>query len=119
MFSFVSRTEEPRWFQVQYEKLLYYCFAYGVIDHSEMEYQHPVARDEYGKLPYDVQLRAPEERRRRLPSFAAAVAESFGSGSSSASKPPRTHFSKSSDTRSSLGDDGSRHSSDFVGETED
>ena len=34
--------EEPRWFQVQYEKLPYYCFACGVIGHSELECLHPV-----------------------------------------------------------------------------
>ena len=78
-----------------------------------------MARDEYGKLPYDVQLRAPEERRRSLLSFVGAAVESFRSGSSLASKPLGTHFSKSSETRSLVGDDGSRHSSDFVGETKD
>jgi hypothetical protein len=50
----MSRTEEPHWFQAQYEKLPYYCFACGVIGHSEMECHNPMARDEYGKLPYDV-----------------------------------------------------------------
>jgi hypothetical protein len=33
----ISKEEEPRWFQVQYEKLPYYCFACGVMGHSEIE----------------------------------------------------------------------------------
>lgn len=37
--------------------------------------------DDKGKLPYDVQLRALEEQRRRILSFAGAATESFGSGS--------------------------------------
>jgi hypothetical protein len=78
----------------------------------------PVARDEQGKLSYDAQLRAPEERRRRLQTFAGAVAESFGSGSSSAAKFMKTQHSKSSETRSSKGD-GSRHSTSCVGDTDD
>jgi hypothetical protein len=53
-----------------------------VIGHSEVECPHPVPRHAQGKLPYDVQLRAPEERRRSYQSF-------VGSGSSSVSKPPR------------------------------
>lgn len=115
----MSKTKEPCWFQAQYEKLPYYCFACGVIGHSKIDCHHPVARDEHGKLPYDVQLWALEERRRRLQSLAGAAAESFGSGSSSASRQPRTQHSKSGDACSSMGDDHSRHSSEHVGETED
>jgi hypothetical protein len=101
----MSKTEEPCWFHVLYERLPYYCFACGKIVHSEMDYATPVARDEHGKLPYDVELRAPEERRRRLQTFAAVAEESFGSGSSSAFKPQR---SRSNESRSSKGNDGSR-----------
>lgn len=38
-----------------------------------MECPTPVACNEDGKLPYDVDLRAPEEKRRRMQSFAAAA----------------------------------------------
>jgi hypothetical protein len=61
-----NKTEELRWFQSQYEKLPYYCFACGIIGHSELECNNPAVRDEFGKLPYDIQLRAPEDRRRRV-----------------------------------------------------
>jgi hypothetical protein len=105
----LSKTEDPLWFQVQYERLLFYCFCCGVIDHSKVDCLHPVPRDEQGKLPYDVQLRASEERRRRPQPFAGAAIESFRSGSSSTTK-PQTHHSRSGGTRSSLGDDVSRHS---------
>lgn len=52
----MSKTEEPRWFAVQYEKLPFYCFACGIMGHSEVECDQSVARDDEGKLPYDVQL---------------------------------------------------------------
>jgi hypothetical protein len=61
-----------------------------------------VERDEHGKLSYDVQLRAPEDKRRRVQSFVGAAAESFGSGTTSARKPPKSRFSRSGDDRSSL-----------------
>lgn len=72
-----------------------------------------------GKLPYDVQLRALEERRNRRHTFARAAAESFGSGSSSASKPPRAQYNRSGDGRSSVGDDSQRYSSEYVDDTKD
>jgi hypothetical protein len=86
----MSKSEEPRWFHVQYERLPYYCFACGTIGHSELECPTPVPQDEHGKLPCDAQLRAPRERRRRPQSFVGAAAESLGSGSSSASHPQKS-----------------------------
>jgi hypothetical protein len=62
----MSRMEEPYWFQVQYERLHYYYFVCGLISHSKVECPTPVARDEFGKLPYGVQQWAPKDRRRRL-----------------------------------------------------
>jgi hypothetical protein len=35
----MSKTEEPKWFGVQYEKLLFFCYACGVLGHSELECQ--------------------------------------------------------------------------------
>jgi hypothetical protein len=37
----MSRSEEPRWFEIHYERLPYFCFGYGVIGHSEVECPHP------------------------------------------------------------------------------
>lgn len=62
----VKKDDEPKWFKVQYEKLPYVCFSCGCVGHSDLECPTPVARDEEGKLPYDCQLRAPEEKRCRL-----------------------------------------------------
>jgi hypothetical protein len=76
----MSKSEELQWFHVQYERLPYYFFACGTIGHFELECPTPVSRDEHGKLPYDAQLRAPEERKRRPQSFAGAAVESWGSG---------------------------------------
>jgi len=99
----MSKTEEPKWFEAQYERLPYYCFSCGLMGHSEIDCPHPAPRNEFGKLPYDVPLRAPEERRRRVQSFAGAATESFGSGSSTY-RPSNDHCRSSVD-RSSLGDE--------------
>lgn len=40
----MSRGEEPKWFDAQYEKLPFYCFACGVIGHSELECPNPMKR---------------------------------------------------------------------------
>lgn len=62
----MSKAEEPKWFEAQYEKLPFYCFSCGLLGHSEIKCPHPAACNEQGKLPYDVQLRAPEEKRRKV-----------------------------------------------------
>lgn len=110
----INKNEDPRWFRVQYERLPYICFSCGKMDHSDLECLTPAERDENGKLSYDVQLRAPEERRRRQ-SFANAAAESIGSGTSTGSRPPRQH-NRSGGRGSMLG---SRHSNSFVDESDD
>lgn len=51
--------------------------------HTEVEYDSPAPRNSLGKLPYDVKLRASEDRRKRFQSFQQAAADSYGSGSSS------------------------------------
>lgn len=112
----MNRNEEPRWFQAQYERLPYFCFACGMIGHSEVECPNPMARDDNGKLPYDIQLRAKERKRRPL-SFASTTAESFGSGSSSAFRSQKQ--ASRSNERHSKAVDGSRHSSSFADDSEE
>lgn len=108
----MSKQEEPRWFEAQYERLPYYCFACGILGHSEVECLNPVAQNEQGKLPYDIQLCAPKERRRRVQSLAGAATDSFGSRSSSAPRQLWTH-SRSGDAWSSMGEEDShQYSSD-------
>lgn len=43
-------------------------------------------RNTEGKLPYDVKLHAPDDRKKRLQGFAQAAATSFGSSSSASSR---------------------------------
>ncbi|KAM0929714.1 hypothetical protein ACQ4PT_001418 [Festuca glaucescens] len=61
-------------FDLQYEKLPFYCFSRGLIGHGELECSDPAYRDDRGKLPFDRELRAPEDRRRKLQSFSQAAA---------------------------------------------
>lgn len=61
-----DRNARAEWFDIQYEKLPFYCFSCGVIGHTELECAEPECRNEGGKLPYDVKLRAPEEKKRRM-----------------------------------------------------
>ena len=85
--------------------------------HSDLECPTPAARDEDGKLPYDLNLRAPEEKKRRPQSFAAAAAaESFGTGSSSNRRHTSLNKSGGKVSRSA---DGSRHSESQVGDSEE
>lgn len=91
------RDAEPEWFDLQFEKLPFYCLSCGVMGHSEMECAHPVIRDASGRLPYDTKLRAPETKKKRTQGFLEAAAESFGSGSSAGSKQSRSSASRSED----------------------
>lgn len=72
-------------YDLQYEKLPFFCFACGVIGHSELECPNPSERDANGKWEYDNLLREPEERKKKLQSFAQAAAASDWSGSSNRS----------------------------------
>jgi len=93
------REANPEWFHLQYEKLPFFCFACGVMGHSELECVKEVARDSAGKLPYDVKLRAPEVKKKKLQSFAEAAAEQFGGGSSAGPKQPRGSVPKEGDKK--------------------
>jgi hypothetical protein len=61
-------------FELQYEKLPFYCHSCGFIGHGDLECRVPADRDDRGKLPFDRALRAPEDRRRKLQSFSQAAA---------------------------------------------
>lgn len=51
-----------------------------------------------GKLPYDIKLRAPEDKKKKVQSFSAAAADSFGSVSSGKS----SFFRRSSEKEDTL-----------------
>lgn len=96
-----DKNKPPEWFTVQYEKLPFFCKSCGVIGHSELVCSTPAQRNAQGKLPYDIALRTPEERRKKMQSLAEAAAESFGSGSSSNSRQPRDKSARSKEGRRS------------------
>jgi hypothetical protein len=93
----MKKDVEPEWFDLQYEKLPFYCLSCGIMGHSELECDKPVVRNASGKLPYDIKLRAPEMRKKKTQSFQEAAAESFGSGSSTGSKHSKGSVSKSNE----------------------
>jgi hypothetical protein len=78
-----KKAGDPEWFDVQYEKLPFYCLNCGVMGHSELQCADPVLRNEAGKLPYDVGLRAQDDRRKRLQNLVEAAAASYRSASPS------------------------------------
>ncbi|XP_040385781.1 uncharacterized protein LOC121056051 [Oryza brachyantha] len=90
----------PEWFEIQFEKLPFFCKSCGVMGHSELECANPAARNAQGKLPWDLHLRITEERRKKVQSFPAAVAVSFGSGSSSSSHQGRSSAARKDDKKS-------------------
>ncbi|KAK3129161.1 hypothetical protein QOZ80_6BG0472640 [Eleusine coracana subsp. coracana] len=68
----------PEWYDIQYEKLPFYCFSCGLMGHLDSECKNPQPRDAEGKLPYEKKkLRAPDDRRKPM-SFGQAASESYG-----------------------------------------
>jgi hypothetical protein len=57
--------ENPEWFDIQYEKLPFFCLACGIMGHSKLECDKQIAHDTLGKLPYDIRLRAPDVRKKK------------------------------------------------------
>jgi hypothetical protein len=51
---------------VRYKKLPSYCYSCGRIGHSSVECPSPVERDENGMLPYSVDLRALDEKNKKV-----------------------------------------------------
>ncbi|CAN6287729.1 unnamed protein product [Urochloa humidicola] len=92
-----DRSKPPEWYDIQYEKLPFYCYSCGLMGHTDLNCPNPAPRKADGKLPYDVKLRAPDDRRRRLQSFGAAAAESIGNSQGSGRSSSSRH---SSDRRS-------------------
>jgi hypothetical protein len=82
-----NKDSTPDWFEIQYEKLPFYCYSCGFLGHMDLECPTPAMRNSLGKLPYDVRLRAPEEKKKKPLSFGAATAEAFGKSSGSSKRP--------------------------------
>jgi hypothetical protein len=77
-----DRENPPEWYDLQYEKLPFFCHSCGVLDHGDLACAMPAPRNELGKLPYDVALRVSEDKKKKIQSLAHAAAETFGNASS-------------------------------------
>lgn len=62
---FSARQQTNEWYDVQYEKLPYFCFSCGIIRHSSIECPSPAARDDKGLLPYGENLRVPDDKKKK------------------------------------------------------
>uniref|UniRef100_A0A0D9XBK1 FAS1 domain-containing protein n=1 Tax=Leersia perrieri TaxID=77586 RepID=A0A0D9XBK1_9ORYZ len=107
------------WFDIQYEKLPFYCLSYGVMGQSQIECDKPLVRNPDGRLPYDAKLRVNDFKKKKLQSFVEAAAETFGSGSSSASEQSRGSASKSGDRRTGMGSRSSKAKGKTIGDDDD
>lgn len=94
------------WFDIQYEKLPFYCLSCGVMGHSQLECDKPLVRNAEGKLPYDGPLRVSDPKRKKVQSFSEAAAEAFVSGSSSTSRQSQGKMTRTEDRRSAEQRDG-------------
>lgn len=66
-----------------WKKLPFFCYLCGITRHTHLECPTPARRNALGKLPYELKLRASDERKKKLQSFGAAAAESFGNSTGS------------------------------------
>ncbi|CAN6173031.1 unnamed protein product [Urochloa humidicola] len=89
-----DRNKPPEWYDLQYEKLPFFCYSCGLMGHTGLECPTPAPRNALGKLPYDLKLRAPDDRKKKLQSFGQAAAESFGSSSMGGRRTSARHGSE-------------------------
>jgi hypothetical protein len=81
-FITIERRKIDEVYDIQYEKLPFFCFSCGVMGHSKIECLAPNDRDQQGKRGYNNSIRAPEEKRKKMQPFSHAAAASDWSGSS-------------------------------------
>lgn len=63
---FSSKRKTTEWYEVRYEKVPNYCYSCGIVDHSSIECPTPAERDANGLLPYGKDLRASDDRKKRV-----------------------------------------------------
>jgi hypothetical protein len=79
----------PEWFDIQYDKLSYYCSSCGAMGHLHLECDNLLICDAEGKLPYKTQLKVYDPKQKKFRSLSEAASEIAGSTSSSSSKQPQ------------------------------
>jgi hypothetical protein len=94
-FITIETKDRDEFYDLQYEKLPFFCFSCGIMGHSELDCPKPSERDADGKWEYDNRIRALGEKKKRVLSFAQAAAAVWDGA------PNRSESHSSSKTRSS------------------
>jgi hypothetical protein len=85
------------WYEIQYEKLPFFCKSCGIMGHSDLVCLNLALRDSNGRLPYDIELRAPDDsKKKKQASFGEMASGMFSAGS----HPSRTSGRSASPGRS-------------------
>lgn len=101
---FSAKRQAKEWYEIQYEKLPMYRYSCGIIGHSSIECLTPAERDENGRLPYSVNLRVSDERKKKnfeeLSGHSSSSPEKFCNVSSGQNTGSRDSGSQKLDDRS-------------------
>jgi hypothetical protein len=90
-------------FDWQYESFPHYCFSCGIIEHSSIECNNPIERDEEGKLPYSAdRICAPDERRKK-PQSTHSLSGSASAGQGRPSSPAKERPNQSGNNSGAVG----------------
>lgn len=59
-----AKRKSRDWYDIEYEQIPHFCFSCGRLGHSDLYCATPGARDENGDLPFKLNLRAPDDRKK-------------------------------------------------------
>jgi hypothetical protein len=65
-FITLENEKVDEYYDIQYEKLPFFCHSCGIMGHSKLECPNPMDRDANGNQEYNNSIRAPEERKKKF-----------------------------------------------------